>query len=141
MFHITEDSGGVPQDRQEIIKGLRAFNYSNMPEHLRDRGGEINLYVRDDEGTIRGGLLASFHWDFIEVHILWLDEAVRGERYGTKLINVIEAKARELNCVLIKLDTLSFQALDFYKKNGFTVFGQIDDVAGGNTHYYLQKRL
>ncbi|WP_442601844.1 GNAT family N-acetyltransferase [Paenibacillus sp. KN14-4R] len=141
MLHITEDNGGVPIDRQEVIKGLRAFNYSHISEAIRDNSQEINLYVRDEEDVIRGGLLASYHWDFLEVHILWLDESVRGGRYGSKLLSIIEAKARELNCVLIKLDTLSFQALDFYKKNGFTVYGQIDDVAGGNTHYYLMKRL
>lgn len=38
----------------------------------------------------------------------------------------------------IKLDTLSFQALDFYLKEGFQVYGTIEN-AGSHTHYYLKK--
>lgn len=43
-------------------------------------------------------------------------------------------------CDFIKLDTLSFQALDFYLKQGFEVFGTIHN-AGSYSHYYLTKEL
>jgi hypothetical protein len=33
--------------------------------------------------------------------------------------------AKEKKCDFIKLDTLSFKAIDFYKKRGFEVFGTI----------------
>ncbi|NEW07066.1 GNAT family N-acetyltransferase [Paenibacillus sp. SYP-B3998] len=141
MYQITEDAGGIEVDKQAVLTGLQAYNYSKLPEAIRDNYQQINLYVRDAEGVIRGGLLSSYRWDYVEVHILWLDDSLRYGGYGSKLLNIIDAKARELNCKLIKLDTFSFQALDFYKKNGFQVYGQIDDVAGGNTHYYLMKRL
>ncbi|PGZ07516.1 GNAT family N-acetyltransferase, partial [Bacillus thuringiensis] len=37
--------------------------------------------------------------------------------------------------------TLSFQALDFYKKNGYQVFGSIDNVGRDFEQYYLKKDL
>jgi hypothetical protein len=39
----------------------------------------------------------------------------------------------------IHLETTSFQALDFYLKNGYEVFGQLEGKPAGHTWYYLKK--
>ncbi len=36
---------------------------------------------------------------------------------------------------------MSFQALPFYQKLGYTVFGQLDDLPIGHQMYFLQKAL
>lgn len=59
--------------------------------------------------------------------------------YGKKLLLEAEKMAKK-KCDFIKLDTLSFQALDFYLKQGFEVFGTIHN-AGSYSHYYLTKEL
>jgi hypothetical protein len=40
-----------------------------------------------------------------------------------------------------KLDTFSFQALGFYEKLGYRIFGELGDVAGGHKWYFLKKDL
>lgn len=70
-----------------------------------------------------------------------IDEDIRNSGYGTKLLAKIEEIAVEKDCDFIKVDTLSFQALDFYKKNGYQVYGSIDNVGRDHTHYYLKKDL
>ena len=52
-----------------------------------------------------------------------------------------EAEAIRRGCKNAHLDTLSFQALDFYKKYGYTVFGQLDGLPPGHSRYYLRKTL
>jgi hypothetical protein len=39
------------------------------------------------------------------------------------------------------LDTMSFQALDFYLKLGYTVFGRLDDLPEGHSRIFLKKAL
>jgi len=58
--------------------------------------------------------------------------------YGRKLLLDAEKIAKEKRCDFIKLDRLSFQALDLYKNEGFEIFGTIEN-AGGHIHYYLKK--
>lgn len=70
-----------------------------------------------------------------------IDDTIRKYGYGTKLLAEIEKIAVEKECDFIKVDTLSFQALDFYKKNGYQVYGSIDNVGRDYTHYYLKKDL
>jgi hypothetical protein len=56
-------------------------------------------------------------------------------------LEATEAEAKRRGCRFAELETFSFQALDFYKKNGYTVFGELDQVAGGHRWYFLKKSL
>lgn len=60
---------------------------------------------------------------------------------GTKLLLELEKIAIKKECDFIKVDTLSFQALGFYEKNGYEVFGSLDNVGRDYRHYYLKKDL
>ncbi len=70
-----------------------------------------------------------------------IDEDIRGLGYGTKLLAEIEQAALESQCDFIKVDTLSFQALDFYQNNGYEVYGTLDNVGREFKHFYLKKDL
>lgn len=47
--------------------------------------------------------------------LLWVDESVRHDGYGSQLLHEIEGIAKEKGCRLILLDSFSFQAPEFYK--------------------------
>jgi signal transduction histidine kinase len=52
-----------------------------------------------------------------------------------------EEIAKERGYTHIILETFSFQALPFYQKLGFVVYGQLDDFPPGHTRYSLKKKL
>jgi hypothetical protein len=39
------------------------------------------------------------------------------------------------------LETTSFQALPFYQKQGYEVFGQLPDMPPGHISYFLKKQI
>ena len=45
------------------------------------------------------------------------------------------------NTLQVKLDTTSFQALEFYKKLGYEVYGELNNYPINHTTYYLKKEL
>ncbi|MNW30657.1 putative acetyltransferase [compost metagenome] len=116
------------------------YNMEHFPEHLRGRYQEIHLYLQDEEGQVRGGVLGETCWNWLEIRYLYIDPEVRGVGYGKRLMEEVQQIAINKQCDFIKVDTLSFQALDFYKKEGFEVYGMIEN-AGTYTHYYMKKDL
>lgn len=137
-LHISAEHSN--EDRTRVRNKLIAFNHAHFPKELSNRYEELNLLLKNAEGETLGGIVGDICWNWLEIHYLILDEQVRGLGYGSKLLLEIEEIAREKSCDFIKLDTLSFQALDFYLKYGYEVYGTIHN-AGGHTHYYLKKDL
>ncbi|MFC0472482.1 GNAT family N-acetyltransferase [Halalkalibacter kiskunsagensis] len=138
-FHITKELDR--KAKQYIDDGLYKFNIKHFPEDLGGRYEDIGLFIKDDNGNVRGGIIGAICWNWLEIYNLFLDEDIRKMGYGTKLLLEIENIAMEKQCDFIKLDTLSFQALSFYEKNGYQVFGSLDNVGRDHKHYYLKKDL
>ncbi|WP_088072700.1 GNAT family N-acetyltransferase [Gottfriedia luciferensis] len=129
------------KDKKSINNSLYEFNLKHFPKDLRGRYEEINLFLKDENNTVRGGILGEICWNWLEIHVFIIDEDIRKHGYGTKLLLEIEQIAIEKNCDFIKLDTLSFQALDFYKMLGYQVYGTLDKVGRDYKHYYIKKDL
>ncbi|UPO90313.1 GNAT family N-acetyltransferase [Niallia sp. Man26] len=129
------------KDKQYIEEALYKYNLSHFPKDLGGRYEEICLFLKDDKGTVRGGILSEVCWNWLEIHTFMIDEDMRKSGYGTKLLAEVEKIAVEKDCDFIKVDTLSFQALGFYEKNGYQVYGTLDNVGREHKHYYLKKEL
>ena len=133
---ITTSDTILPEDRAALIGGLVAYNDAQVgAEEYR------GLYVlARDADELVGGLLGFTHWNWLFISHLWLAEALRGSGVGRQLIDAAETEAVRRGCRHMHCDTFDFQALPFYRKLGFEVFGQLQDYPPGHTRYYLQKR-
>jgi len=58
---------------------------------------------------------------------VFIQQAIRGNGAGKKLMRLLEAGARNRGCEWVWLDTFDFQTLPFYKKLGFNVFAELED--------------
>ncbi|RKN82245.1 GNAT family N-acetyltransferase [Paenibacillus ginsengarvi] len=127
-------------DKAFVRDGMIAYNRRHFPERLRGNYREVAVFVKDAEGRTCGGLVGEICWNWLEVQYLFIEEPYRKSGYGAKLVREAERIARAGGCDFMKLDTLSFQAPEFYTKIGFEVYGTIPN-AGGYTHYYMKKDL
>jgi ribosomal protein S18 acetylase RimI-like enzyme len=57
------------------------------------------------------------------------------------LLQEAEAIAVKRGCHHSHLDTYSFQAPEFYEKQGYRRFGELPDYPPGHTRYFLRKDL
>lgn len=101
----------------------------------------VNLFLRDGGEEIQGGLLASIWGGVMYVRILWVARALRGKGHGQRLLAEAEQRAIERGCRHVFLDTFSFQAPDFYVKQGYEIYARADDWPVGHAHFFLRKAL
>ena len=128
-----------PAEAKFVQDRLREFNISKVGDD--DHHQTLGIFIRDPEGHILGGLLGDTYWGWLYVSILWIDERLRGQGYGEKLLAAAEQEAIRRGCTHAHLETMSFQALPFYEKHGYTMFGVLEDLPTGHKKYYVQKRL
>ncbi|GAA5417441.1 acetyltransferase Atu2258 [Paraliobacillus ryukyuensis] len=128
-------------DSKYIREQLIAYNRGKLPKELLTDKETINFNVYNDMNKMVAGLTSTMFWGRVHVDFLWVDEKVRHQGYGSELLQKIEAYARDKNCTMIHLDTFSFQAPNFYLKNGYEIFGKIEDSPKGYDQYFLSKKL
>jgi GNAT superfamily N-acetyltransferase len=133
---ITLGESVAEKDREFVLQALVAYNKARTTgETYR----ELNVLARDS-GKIVGGLRAITLWNWLFVNILWVEESFRGKGLGKKMLLAAEQEAVKRGCLHAHLDTFDFQALPFYQRLGYGIFGQLEDYPVGHRRYYLQKR-
>ena len=97
------------------------------------------LHAPDQE--IVGGVIGEIYWDWLYIDLLWVKDELRGRGYGHRLLTLAEDEARQRGAKNVYLDTLSFQAPDFYEQHGYQIFGELEDFPPGHQRYFLRKQL
>jgi len=97
------------------------------------------LLAPDQE--IVDGLIGATHWDWFYIVLLWVKGELRGHGCGHRLLTLAEDEVRKRGAKNAYLDTFNFQALDFYEKHGYQVFGVLQDFPAGHQRYFINKQL
>ena len=124
--------------RQFVINGVDNYNIATTGEAAYY---PANFFLRDPRGEILGGLLGQIWGKWLHVAYLWVAEMARRAGHGRMLIERAEQYAVERGCVGVHVSTFSFQARPFYEKLGYEVFGVLEGMPPGHSHFYLKKRL
>jgi GNAT superfamily N-acetyltransferase len=125
-------------DADAVLVGLRAFNVARLgPSNEQP----VRFVVRGSDGAVLGGILGHTKWKWLYVSKLWVDDSVRGQGFGTRLLKAAEDLARQRGCVGSVLDTFEFQARPFYERLGYELFGTLEGYPPGYRQYFLSKEL
>ncbi len=133
----TEDQPNE-KDKKFLFDQLQKYNEKYSP---KDNNKPLVIFLRDDSGGIKGGITGTSYWDWLNIDTFWIDENYRGKGFGKQLLEMAEKEALNRGCHSIHLDTHDFQSVDFYKKNGYEIAGQLDNLPKGFTRYLLKKKL
>ena len=129
-------------DADYIIDRLVEYNLSKVPAEQNVLFDILDKKITDDNGKIIAGCVAKMYcWNVAYIDTLWVNETYRGKGFGARLLVEVENTAKEKGCYLIHLDTFDFQAKEFYEKQGYEVFGVLDDCPTEHCRYYLKKNL
>ncbi len=135
---IVIELSPADQDEQLVWDGLRQYNNEHVPS---DSDIIFAVFLRGMGETMLGGVLAKAGRGWLHINSMWVDPSVRGRGYGTRLLAAAEEEAWRRGCHSAYLDTFSFQARPFYERNGYEIFGTLDDYPEGYQRFFMRKSL
>lgn len=126
----------TPEDVQYLED--RIYEFNSRLTGITD-GAWLGILLRDEEERIVAGLCGSTWGGCLEIRQLWVEESLRRQGIGTRLLQAAEREARRRGCTRILLMTFSFQAPAFYARHGFEVLFVIEGHPRGHQNLLLWK--
>lgn len=126
-----------PKDQKYLDDQLMGFNADKV------NGYAFNHFIykmTDDSGLMVAGIDCRLGGGWLEIISLWVSEQHRKNKIGERLLLAAEKTAKERGCHGAYLYTYSFQAPGFYEKNGYAVFGVLENYYKTHSKFYLKKR-
>lgn len=87
------------------------------------------------------GLVGSAYGGKLHLRLLWVNPDYRSRGLGRQLMDGAEEIAIDMGCTSVVVDTMSFQAPEFYVKLGYQRSGVFEGYAGGASRHYFEKQL
>jgi GNAT superfamily N-acetyltransferase len=131
-----------PDDKAALAlvdDGIGDYNDAAEPRLAQVR--HLSCFARDGQGHVLGGAVGRTWGNNAELQQIWLPTSLRGRDLGTVLLREFEQAAIARGCVLIYLETWSFQARTFYEKNGYEVALEISGYADSLSKFTMMKTL
>jgi len=136
-FEINEVS--VDEKIMAIEEGLNEFN--DIMTGISDRK-PLNILIRSTTtGEVIGGIQGRSSLGLLFLDLFYLPLELRRCGVGTEALMKFEAEGIKRRCKTAFLYTISFQAPDFYIKNGWEEFGRIECLPEGTSRIFMKKNL
>lgn len=103
--------------------------------------GSISIGLFDEEELIAGVDAIMTAYKILYVSTLFVKESYRGQGIGTRLMNLLETRAKKLGANIIRLDSFSWQGGYFYEKIGYEKVGEYSSEEDGFSEFFFIKRV
>lgn len=100
---------------------------------------DLRFSARDENGALLGGIIGRITLQVLHIQLLALAPAARGCGLGSALMQKLENAAREHGAIEAWVDTLEWEAPEFYQKHGYQIIGAVGAV--GRRKYFARKSL
>ena len=135
---LSSEPAAPSDDVDRIVEAINRWNMETTG--IRDYH-QVAIFLRDDDGMIRGGITGGVWGGWLHIVALWVDADLRRRGLGRQLVLAAEAEGRAAGAAHAFLETHSFQAPGLYRKLGYVPFGQIEDYPPGEKQLFLRKDL
>ena len=125
-------------DEKAILDALKAYNDTLLGP--TDRRG-LFIPLKDADGNTDGGLIGYTGRGWLYVEMLFVPERLRGKGLAGRLLQMAEDEAKARGCTGAYIDTINPKARSTYQRQGYTVFGALDNFFGDFSITWLMKRF
>ena len=141
-LQLKIDSENFAENNSKLSEKVRNYNIAQVGAYGKKEGLFFGYY--DVNNELIAGLSAYFNWGGFYIDLLWVHENYRQQKLGSELLQAVKEQAILKHALYLRVNTATFQALDFYLKNNFEVFAKLPILVAGckdQYDYFLIKYL
>lgn len=135
---VTVEGEPESQDKEVVVKGM--LEHHAKSGHPR-KSETYSVLLKNKNNKLLGTVIVTFLWNGMEINSLWIDETIRNQGWGKKLMDAVEKEGIKRGCTVAYTNTFPWQAPEFYEKLGYTLFGRLEDLPKGSNLSYYSKKL
>ena len=133
---------------KELDEELKLFIYKEFTDHAEEAlgsdirfGPAMSFVIKDDNQENLATCVCQLYYGNLHIKYLIARKSHRGLGLGQRLLARAFDYGKEQDCKLAFLETMSFHALEFYLKLGFTIELAREGYVNDSSIYYLRKDL
>ncbi|MBS0625020.1 MAG: GNAT family N-acetyltransferase [Verrucomicrobia bacterium] len=127
----------IPPEYEGILfQGISnyAFQKKSLPP-IRP----FSIFIQDKK--ILGGVSGVTFYGSLYIDSLWIDESIRRQGWGSKLIREAEKIGRDRKARFATVNTMDWEGLPFYQKLGYSIEFVREGYDENSKMYLLRKNL
>lgn len=147
QYQLTTPGNSYPLDDDLVIwlkkklptvsSGRGSYYFERQEEPIKP----FRLYIKDSNQSVVGGATGVTFYGCLYVDMLWVEESIRDQGFGKKIMEEAEKIARERKCTFATLNTMDWEALPFYQKLGYRIEFVREGYEKASKMYMLRKEL
>lgn len=131
---------GTNDEIHYVDDNIIRFNSQQVPFTNELAFDDIDKIIKDSQGNIIAGISTILlPWTDLAINGVWASEGRIEEELKVKLLNAIEKELKERGGHVAMHETFDVKTRDFYIKNGYEVYGILDDYPEECKAYYMKK--
>ncbi len=139
MKHTIIQTILTPELKQQIMDGFAKHSIAQTGiDGLKE---EVVLFEIREGKNLIGCVALQIFWGQLHIKYLFVEEAYRAQGFAKALMEHAFEFGRLKGCNFSFVETMNFQAPNFYQKLGFKIDFIRDRYAKETSFYYLSKAL
>ncbi|MEO8401724.1 MAG: GNAT family N-acetyltransferase [Gammaproteobacteria bacterium] len=135
-YKIVYEDNHSAEDTQILYSGLATHAKKMVAMQPIET---FSYLIRDENNKLLGGCIGAICYGSLHIDTLWIAEQIRGQGYGMQLMQLALEHGLTHACTFATVNTMSWEALDFYKKLGFQVEFKRSGFQKNAVFYFLRK--
>jgi len=130
----TDDEAWYIDDR--IVE----YNSQQVPFTNEPTFDDTGKVIKDSQGNVIAGIFTTLlFWTDLAINDMWASEDCIDEELKVKLLKEVEKELKEKGGHVAMHETFDIKTKDFYVKNGYEVYGILNEYPGECKCYYMKK--
>ncbi|HEY4832553.1 MAG TPA: GNAT family N-acetyltransferase [Waddliaceae bacterium] len=136
LYHLERDD--TPNLETILYAGL---NDEAVAAKGMNRVSTFGICIKNETQKILGGAKGAVLYGNLYVDSLWINNKMRNQGWGTKLMAEAEKIGKECGCTFATVNTMDWEALSFYQKLGYNIEFIREGFEKDSKMFMLRKKL